>query len=247
MNHKNTIEKMKQMRLLGMADCYYQSTQNHLYEDYTTDQYLALLIDQECESRQQKKINNLIKSAGYKINASITNVDYTAHRGLNKNEFERLASLDFMTRKENIIFTGATGTGKSYLAQAIGYESCKRVFKTLYVNTSKFMEQVKVAKLEGSYAKFLDKIDKQQLLILDDFGLFEFDNTTRQALMDIVEAKYDKGSMIIASQIPVSNWHQLIGEGTIADAILDRVVNAAHRINLTGESLRKNRVKNLKK
>jgi len=108
------------------------------------------------------------------------------------------------------------------------------------------MERVKVARLEGTYTKFMDKVEKCDLLILDDFGLFEFDNITRQALMDIIESKYDRSSIIITSQIPVNKWHELIGEGTIADAILDRLVYSSHRINLEGESMRKNKMKNIK-
>jgi len=246
MNNQTTIEKMKQMRLQGMAESHYLNSQNHLHQDYTLDQYVAMLTDQEWEYRQNKRMKNLIRLANFKVHASIKDIDYSVSRNLDKNCFERLATLDFITNKENIILIGATGTGKSYLAQALGYQSCITLHKTLYFNTSKLMEKVKISRLEGSYTKFIEKIEKCDLLILDDFGLFEFDNITRQALMDIIEGKYDKSSIIMASQIPVNKWHQLIGEGTIADAILDRIVHSSHRINLEGESMRKNKMKNLK-
>lgn len=244
MNNQSTIDKMRQMRLHAMADCYYNSTQNNLHRDYTLDQYLALLVDQEWESRYNKRIQNLIKNAGFRYPASVQDIDYSANRSLDKNTFERLALLDFINRGENIIITGATGTGKSYLAQALGHNACTRQYKTMYYNFARLIDKIKLSKLEGTYLKLLNKIEKSDLLILDDFGLTSFDDHARNALMDIVEMKYDKSALIIAAQIPVKNWHETIGEGTIADAILDRLVHASHRIELTGESLRKNKMKN---
>lgn len=243
MNNQNTIDKMKQMRLHGMADNYHNSLQNNLYSDYTTDQYIAMLVDQEWEYRYNKRIKNLIASAGFRYPASVQDVDYSANRSLDKNTFERLAMLNFIKQSENVIITGATGTGKSYLAQALGHNACTRQYKTMYYNFARFIDLVKLSKLEGTYMKLLNKVEKTDLLILDDFGLSPFDDHARNALMDIVEMKYDKSSLIIAAQIPVKNWHETIGEGTIADAILDRVVYASHRIELTGESLRKNKMK----
>lgn len=245
MNNQNTIEKMKKMRLYAMADNYHNSLQNNLNRDYTIDQYLALLVDLEWEYRYNKRIENLIASANFRYPASVQDVDYSANRSLDRNTFERLAMLDFIKRGENVIITGATGTGKSYLAQALGHNACTRQHKTMYYNFARLIDQVKLSKLEGTYMKLLKKIEKTDLLILDDFGLSAFDDYARNALMDIVEMKYDKSSLIIAAQIPVKNWHETIGEGTIADAILDRIVYASHRIELTGESLRKNKMKKI--
>jgi DNA replication protein DnaC len=177
------------------------------------------------------------------IYPSIQDIDYTANRSLDKNTFERLAMLDFIKGGENVIITGATGTGKSYLAQALGHNACVMQYKTMYYNFARLIDQIKLSKLEGTYIKLLNKIEKSNLLIIDDFGLKAFDEHARNALMDIVEMKYDKSSLIIAAQIPVKNWHETIGEGTIADAILDRLVYSSHRIELTGESLRKNKMK----
>jgi len=210
-----------------------------MYTDYTIDQYTALLADQEWEYRQNRKMQNLLKRASFRSSASIKDIDYTTPRGLDKNTFERLASLDFLKHKQNIIIIGATGTGKSYLAQALGHHACMMLQKTMYYNMSKLSDQIKIAKIDGNYTRLIKRIQQTDLLIIDDFGLSEFDNINRQALMDIVEQKYDESSVIITSQIPVSEWHQLIGEGTIADAILDRLVHSSHRITLTGESMRK--------
>jgi len=242
MNNQNTIEKMKQMRLPAMAETYYNSLQNNLHTDYTIDQFIGLLVDQEWDYRHNKRIKNLVASAGFRYPASIQDIDYTAKRSLDKTVFERLALLDFIKNGENVIITGATGTGKSYLAQALGRNACLMQYKTMYFNFARLMDQIKLAKLEGSYLKLIRNIEKSDLLILDDFGLTAFDENSRNALMDIVERKYDRSSIIIAAQIPVKCWHETIGEGTIADAILDRLVHASHRIDITGESMRKNKM-----
>lgn len=244
MDNQTTIEKMKQMKLHGMVQVHYAAVHENMYDDYSTDEYLNLLIDQEWEQRQNRKITNLTKRAGFKLQASPGDIDYTAKRNLDKNQFERLLNLDFIRKKQNIIIEGATGVGKSYLAQALGQHACTMLYKTLYFPTARLFEKLKIAKLDGTYLKELKKIKKVNLLILDDFGLHPFDNYARQALMDIIEDRYDQASTIVASQIPVSKWHGLIGEGTISDAILDRLVNSSHRIKLEGDSLRKK--KNLK-
>jgi len=243
MNNQNTIDKMKQMRLTAMAEMHYINTENSINQQYTNDQYVTMLIDQEWENKQNNKIKNLIKKADFRYPASIKEIDYSANRQLDRNTFERLALLNFMSNRENIIITGATGTGKSYLAQALGNQACMMLHKTLYFNTSRLMDFLKLTRLEGTYTKNLLKIEKADLVILDDFGLAVFDNQSRQTLMDIFESKYDRTSIIVASQIPVSGWHEIIGEGTIADAILDRIVHSSHRIQLKGESLRKNKLK----
>jgi len=243
MNNQNTVEKMKQMRLGGMAEMHYTNTKDNINHEYTIDQYVAMLVDREWENRQNRKIKNLIKNARFRYPATIRDIDYSANRQLDKNTFERLALLDFVRNHENVIICGATGVGKSYLAQSLGHQACMVLMKTLYYNTARLMDHLKLARLEGNYTKALRAIEKTDLLILDDFGLAAFDNQDRLAMMDIIESRYDRTSTIISSQIPVSGWHELIGEGTIADGILDRVVHSSHRIQLKGESLRKNKLK----
>lgn len=246
MNNQNTIEKMKQMRLKGMAEAHYNNLQSANYQDHTIDQYLALLIDQEWEFRQERKINTLKTKANFKLQTSIRDIDYSHPRNLDRNLFERLVSLDFIDKNENIIITGPTGSGKSYLAQALGIHACHMLHKTVYFNTARLMDEISLAKLQGNYLAFLKKIQNIQLLILDDFGLTAINQEQRRALLDIVEHKYDKASIIITSQIPVREWHGLIGEDTVADAILDRIVYSSHRIELDGESMRKKKLLNVK-
>ena len=239
MNKNQTIQKLNQMRLPAMAQLHGQQLHNNQYADCTPDQYLDLLTEHEWEDRQNKKIQRLIKQAGFREKASIAQISHTQDRNLDKNMFDRLTTMAFIERKENLIITGASGVGKSYLAQALGYQACLTENKTVYDNTARLFNKLKLAKLDGTYMKVVKKLNNNALLILDDFGLQTFDNFAREALLDIIDQRFNSSSTILASQIPVSKWYDIIGESTIADAILDRLVNSSHRINLKGESLRK--------
>ncbi len=244
MNQNPTLEKLKAMRLGAMAELYNQHLTQNTYQRMTLDEQLAVLVDHQWEDWQNRKIERLLRQAAFKQQASIANMDYATQRNLDKNMFERLTTLDFIKRVENIIITGASGVGKSYIAQALGHQACMLQHKTLYLNTARMLKKLKLCKVDGTYLKEIHKIVKVDLLILDDFGLQSFDNHAREALMDIIDDRHGKSSTIIASQIPVSAWYDIIGESTIADAILDRVVNSSHRIKLEGESMRKAILKN---
>lgn len=244
MNKNQTIEKLKNMRLNAMANRYQHHLQNNLYNDITPDEYVTLLVDHEWEERQNNKVQRLIKQAGFRQKAAIADIDFTTARNLEKNMFSRLSSLDFIAKNENLILTGASGLGKSYLAQALGHQACLNGLKVQYYLTARLFNRLKLAKVDGTYHKELTKLMKIDLLILDDFGLQALDNHAREALMDIIEDRFNSKSTIVSSQIPVSTWYDIIGEGTIADAILDRLVNSSHRIDLKGESLRKAILKN---
>lgn len=238
--NNQTIEKLRSMRLGAMARLHLQHIEQNKLEGMTCDEYLALLTDHQWEERENNKIERLIKNASFRQNASLADINYFSERNLDKNMFARLGTLDFMTRHENIIITGASGTGKSYLSQAIGHQACISGDRTLYAVTTRLFKKLKLSKVDGTYLKELEKIAKMELLILDDFGLQAFDNHDRETLMDIIDDRHGKKSTVISSQIPVSAWYEIIGgEGTIADAILDRIVNSSHRIDLKGESLRK--------
>jgi DNA replication protein DnaC len=244
MNNNQTVEKLKQMRLTAMAELHLQHVKNNKFNDITPDEYMALMTDYEWEDRENKKISRLLNQAGFRQKASTAEVSYTEARNLDKNMFNRLATLDFITKKENIILTGASGVGKSYLAQALGNQACLMGYRVYYTNTARLLSMLKLSKVDGTYLRELKKLLKVDLLIMDDFGLQAFDTHAREALMDIIDDRFNQKSTIVSSQIPVSAWYDIIGEGTIADAILDRLVNSSHRIDLKGESLRKGILKN---
>jgi DNA replication protein DnaC len=239
MNNYQTIEKLKTLHLVGMMNTHQQQVQDNLYSDYTLDQYLGLLADEETDLRQSRKVKRLLKQANFSDLSAMENIDYLTQRQLDKNQFTNLLSLKFIRSNENIILSGPTGMGKSYLAQVIGVQACKNSCKVRYAQTSKLLNQLKLSKLDGSYLKELKKIESLDLLILDDFGLQSMDTLMREALLNIVQDRHGKKSTIIVSQIPVKKWYDLIGEATIADAILDRLVHSSHRIDLKGESYRK--------
>ena len=245
MNNHQTVEKLRKMRLSAMADLHQQHVKNNQLNELTPDEYLALLADHEWEDRQNRKIQRLLYQANFRQKASIAEVSYAETRNLDKNMFSRIATMDFMAKNENIILTGASGVGKSYLAHAIGHQACLMGKKVQYVNTARLMAKLKLSKVDGTYIKELKKLLNTDLLILDDFGLQPFDNHAREALMDIIDDRFNQQSTIVASQIPVSAWYDIIGEGTIADAILDRLINSSHRIDLKGDSLRKGILKNV--
>ena len=222
-----------------MAELHQQHVKNNSINDNTPDEYLALLAEHEWEHRENQRITRLIRQAKFGQRASLEEVDYGSVRNLDKNNFSRLATLDFITRKENLIITGPSGVGKSYLGQALGHQACISGYKVLYSNAARLFTKFKLAKADGTYLKELQKLQKTHLLILDDFGLQAFDNNARDVLMDIIDDRFNKMTTVVSSQLPVSLWYNTIGEGTIADAILDRLINSSHRINLNGESLRK--------
>lgn len=236
---QQTISKLAQMNIKGMSEAYHEDLSTGQLTGQTIAEYLAKLVDAEWEYRQNRKVNNLKRTAKFRQQAHSLNIDYTINRGLDKGVMKRLLSLGFIKKAENVIFTGLTGTGKSYLAQAIGTSACEQTYRTMYYPMSLLTDTVKAMHIQGNYPKWIKKIQKTPLLILDDFGLTTIGSDTRKALMDIIDQRYANYSTIIVSQIPVKEWHSLIGESTIADAIMDRIVHNSHRIELNGESMRK--------
>jgi DNA replication protein DnaC len=222
-----------------MLRSYQTMLDSNQHHDMTQDELINILIQSEWEERENKKISRHLRLAKFRYGASIEEINFAANRGLDKTKLMRLADTGFITRKENILITGATGVGKSFLASALGHQACMAGYKTLYFNTQKLFSKLKMLKADGSYSREISKIEKYDLLILDDFGLAILDNVARMFMLEIIEDRHGRKSTIISSQLPVAKWYEVIGEGTVADAILDRMVHTAHRIELKGESLRK--------
>lgn len=238
-----TLSKMKIMRFYGMHDALKTAIETGKTDHYTLDQFIAQLIEAEWDDRQNRKIARNIKNARFRYKASVEQITYNEERNLDQNKLMRLAQGEFITSGENILITGSTGVGKSYIATALGYQACIEGYRVMYYNTTKLFAKLKMAKTEGTYLKELSKIERQSLIILDDFGLQAMDNQSRLAFLEIIEDRHGKGSVIITSQLPVSGWYDIIGEKTIADAIMDRLVHQTHRIELGGESMRRKKVK----
>jgi DNA replication protein DnaC len=239
--NQETLTKMKHMRFYGMHGAFKTAIETGRTDHYTIDQFIAWLIEAEWDERHNRKIERNIKTARFKQKASIEKVIYNQQRNLDKNKLLRFAKGDFIAGSENILITGSTGVGKSYIATALGYQGCIEGYKVMYFNTTRLFAKLKMAKADGSYLRELAKIERQHLIILDDFGLQPLDNQSRLAFLEIIEDRCKKGSTIITSQLPVSRWYDVIGEKTIADAIMDRLVHQSHRIELDGESMRRKR------
>jgi DNA replication protein DnaC len=234
------LTKMKHMRLQGMANAFQRSLESGKNETFTPDEMITHLIESEWDERYNRKLERTVHAARFRYKASIEQISYEDNR-VDKNQILRLASCDFIKRSENIIITGSTGIGKSFIASALGHQACSLGYRVLYQHSTKLFARMKMAKADGTYLKELAKIEKQHILLIDDFGLQPLDAQSRSALMEMIEDRHGKSSTIITSQIPISKWHEIIGEQTIADAILDRIVHDAHRIEMKGDSLRKKR------
>lgn len=236
-----TIEKMKTMKLYGMVRAFRTSLEAGNAEKYTSDELLSMLIDSEWDERYNRKLERSVSNARFRYKASVEQINFDSDRELNKNHVLRLADCAFIDKKENVIITGSTGIGKSYIASAIGHQACALGYKVLYEHTAKLFARLKMGKADGTYLKEILKMEKQELLIIDDFGIQPLDQQSRTILMEIIEDRHGKRSTLFTSQVPVNLWHEVIGEQTIADAILDRIIHDAHRIELKGESMRKKR------
>jgi DNA replication protein DnaC len=239
--NQQTLDKMKRMKLYGMHRSFQNVLEASTMNNLTTDELLSQLIESEWDDRHNRAVARTLHNAKFRYKASIEMIDYSIERGLDINHINRLADCSFIKQQQNLIITGSTGTGKSFLASAIGNQACLTGYKVLYANAARLFSQIKVAKADGTSLQEYARIEKVDLLILDDFGIQPLDSQSRMILMEIIEDRHSKKSTLIAGQVPVSAWYEIIGDETLADAILDRVVHDAHKVELKGESLRKKR------
>jgi len=242
--NESTTTKMKQMKLFGMHNAFRIAIETGKTDHYTIDQFMSMVIDAEWDERHNRRIERIIKNARFHYKSSIESINFDESRNLERTQILRLAECDFVEKNENVLITGSTGVGKSYVATALAYQACINSYKVSYFNTSKLFTKLKMAKADGSYLRELAKIEKQDVILLDDFGLQALDSQNRITLLEIIEDRHNKGSIIVTSQIPVQGWYDIIGEKTIADAVLDRLIHQSHRIELHGESMRKKKTIN---
>lgn len=239
MSNEATLEKMHLMKLNGMSLAFQATMETGFRENFTADELAANLIDAEWEYRQGSKLNRLIRLAKFRYRASMEDLNFRSRRDLDKNMMLRFADCDWVRKKRNMIITGPTGVGKSFIACALGNQACMLGFRVLYFNAAKIFEALKLKRADGSYQKELKNIQRQDLLILDDFGLEHLDTQSRLSLLEILEDRHGSKSTVVTSQLPVDRWHEIIGDPTIADAICDRIAHSSHRIVLKGDSMRK--------
>ncbi|MDD3962805.1 MAG: IS21-like element helper ATPase IstB [Paludibacter sp.] len=234
-------QSMRSLKMDGMASLYQSLSETHQLTHLTGDQLLQSLLQAEWEYRQARKQDRLVTAARFRYQASLEELDYTASRNLDKNTVASISDCSFIKKAENILITGPTGVGKSFIASAIGHQACRVGYKVMYFNMQKLFQKLRIAKAEGTYIKELLRIEKQDLIILDDFGIHPVDANIRLELLEIIEDRHGKKSTLISSQLPVAKWYELFEDATVADAILDRILHNTIRIDLKGESLRKKR------
>ena len=239
MLNEQTFEKLYGMKLFGMADALKEQMALCAVNDLSFEERFAMLVDAQHLYRENRRMRRLLINARLKLSASMEDIDYRTPRGLDKSVMLSLANCEWVRKHQNVIIIGPTGAGKTYLACALAHKSCREGMSAFYVRIPSLCYTLAMARADGSYARVLARLAKTSVLILDDFALAALADTERRDLLEVIEDRHGSGSTIVASQLPVEHWHEMIGDPTIADALLDRLVHNAHRITLKGESMRK--------
>ncbi len=234
-----TTERLKQLRLFGMAKALEEQRTNTSIQALSFDERLGMCVDAELNDRDDRRLERLLRAAKLKVSACPEDVDFSAHRGLDRQVFATLTTCDWIEKSLNTIITGPTGVGKTWLACALGQQAARKGHSVTYKRLSRLMEELEIAYADGSLGKMRTKLAKMDLIILDDWALAPMTARGRNELLELVDDHIGHGSILITSQLPVEQWHEYLGEPTVADAILDRLVHRAHRIELRGESMRK--------
>lgn len=237
----NIETQLKQLRLHGMNRSWQALNETRKLHELTFSEGMEVLLQAEADDRDGKRFERLQANANFRYKASIEELNMDAARGMDKAMVANFATGDYIPKGEAILICGATGTGKSFFASALGHKACTQGYRVAYFNVQKLLLKTKMSRIDGTVYKLFEKISKAELLILDDFGLTHLEQQQRMDMMEIIEDRHASRSTIIASQLPVAKWYDIIGENTIADALLDRMVHTSYRIELKGESLRKKR------
>ena len=239
MLHQQTLAQLRELKLLGMAAALQRQLEQPANEELPFEQRLALLVQQECDHRHERRCARLLQQARLKYaQAAIEDFDTRPGRGIERSRFTSLALSDWAGAGHTVILTGATGCGKTWMACALAQYACRQGHSTRYLRVPRLTEEIRTLRAAGSYTKWLAQLAKTQVLVLDDWGLVGLDNLTREALMEILDDRVSTRATLVTSQLPVEHWHAWIGDPAMADAMLDRMLPKAHRIVLKGESLR---------
>ena len=236
---EQTLSNLKELRMNGIVQAIEDQRLNATIQELAFEDRLGMAVDIEVQERKTRKLNRLIKQAKFKIDASPEDINYRTKRGLERQVISNLLSCDYLEKNLNIILTGPTGVGKTWLACALGQQAARRGYSVQYARLSRLLEELEVAHADGSLPLLRNRLLKKDLLILDDWALAPLTSTGRQELLEIIDDRLGKSSLMITSQLPTEQWHVYLGEATIADAILDRIVHQSHLIKLDGESMRK--------
>jgi DNA replication protein DnaC len=239
MLNEQTMEKLIAMKLNGMADAFKEQLEQPDIHELSFEERFGLLVDRHWIWKEDRRMKRLLGNAKLKVNACIEDINYKIPRGIDRSVVLRLASCQWIQSTQNIIITGSTGVGKTYLSCAFANKACREGFAVLYKRAPKLFQEIAIAKADGSYTKLMNKFAKAKLLIIDDFGLSPLSDPERRELLEVIEDRQGLSSTIIVSQVPIENWHESIGDPTIADAILDRLIHNAHKFDLEGDSMRK--------
>ncbi|MFV9615759.1 MAG: IS21-like element helper ATPase IstB [Gammaproteobacteria bacterium] len=240
MQNQQTLQQLRTLKLIGMADALeQQQTQPATHEELCFEERLGLLVDREAAHRHNNKITRLLKMAKLKLQANPEDIDYSHPRGLMKSQFASLLNGQWLNQHHNILLTGPTGCGKTYLACVLATQACRQGYSVRYFRTSRLLEDLSIAHGDGRFSKLIQQLAKTDVLLLDDWGLEKLSLGQRNDLLEIMEDRHGSKSTLITSQLPIQQWHQSIGDATLADAILDRLIHNAHKIKLKGESMRK--------
>jgi len=238
LNHP-TLDKLEALRFSGMVKALTEQMAVPDIEELSFEERLGLLVDREMTEREDRRLKTRLRQAKLKQTACVEDIDYRQPRGLDKSLMLDLAGCQWVKRHLNIMITGPTGVGKTWIACALAQKACREGYRALYLRLPKLLQELPIAKGDGTYIKLLARLAKIDVLILDDWGLSKLMAEQRRDLLEILEDRYDSRSTIVTSQLPVDKWHDIIGDPTLADAILDRLVHNAYKINLKGESMRK--------
>lgn len=235
-----TLARLRDLRLGGMAQALErQLEQIGTYDALSFLERFGLLVEQECLEREHRKQNRLVSQARFKLRATVQDIDYQHRRNIKQDQIARLAQGEWIDRAQNLLITGPCGTGKTYLACALGHNACLQGYSVRYFRLSRLLLELTQAKADGSYQKVLKQIARTQLLLIDDWGLEALTAAQRNDLMEIMDDRHGATSTVMISQLPTDQWYAAIGDNTLADAILDRLMHNAHRLPLKGESMRK--------